>query len=94
MQLLADALEADGGNITAAFAAYEVKRRPIVEKLVRAAKSSAAWYEHFPEHMKLHPLDMAYSYITRSARIDDQRLREMSPSFMGRYESARTKAAE
>jgi hypothetical protein len=44
--------------------------------------------------MKLHPLDMAYSYITRSARIDDQRLHEMSPHFMGRYESERPKAAE
>jgi hypothetical protein len=44
--------------------------------------------------MKLHPLDMAYSYITRSARIDDQRLHEMSPHFMGRYESERRKAAE
>lgn len=88
---LADALDAHGDDIAAGFAGYEAARRPIVEKLVRAAKSSTAWYARFPEHMKLHPLDLAYSYITRSSRIDDARLREMSPVFMARYESERLK---
>ena len=55
-------------------------------KLVRAARTSAEWYEKFPEHMKLGLMDFAYSYITRSGRIDDARLREMSPGFMARYE--------
>jgi hypothetical protein len=61
---------------------YEVTRRPIVEKLVAAAKTSAAWYERFGEHMRLAPVDLAMSYITRSGRIDDARLRAMSPRFM------------
>ena len=87
---LADALDASGtDNLAAGFAAYEAARRPIVEKLVRAAKSSTNWYANFPTHMKLAPLDLAYSYITRSSRIDNQRLREMSPRFMARYESKR-----
>ena len=34
-------------------------------------------------------MDFAYSYITRSGRIDDARLRAMSPVFMARYEAAR-----
>jgi hypothetical protein len=34
-------------------------------------------------------MDFAYSYITRSGRIDDIRLRAMSPEFMARYEAAR-----
>jgi hypothetical protein len=42
---------------------YEAGRRPIVEKMVRASKSSASWYERFPEHMRLEPLDFAYSYL-------------------------------
>jgi len=60
-----------------------------VQKLVTAARTSAAWYEKFPEHMRLGLMDFAYSYITRSGRIDDARLRAMSPAFMARYEASR-----
>ena len=76
-------------DIQTALSRYEHERRPIVEKIVNASKTSAAWYEKFPEHMKLAPLDFAMSYITRSGRIDDARLREMSPRFMARYEAER-----
>jgi 2-polyprenyl-6-methoxyphenol hydroxylase-like FAD-dependent oxidoreductase len=72
-------------DIPAALASYENERKPIVEKIVKASKTSAAWYENFPEHMKLDPLEFAMSYITRSGRIDDAKLRQMSPQFMARY---------
>ena len=85
---LVGALEAAPGDLGAAFALYEANRRPIVEKLVRAAKASADWYEHFPQHMRLAPLDFAMSYIGRSGRIDHDRLRAMSPNFMARYDAA------
>ena len=58
-----------------------------MQKLVTAARTSAGWYEHFGEHMKLDLMDFAYSYITRSGRIADARLRAMSPEFMARYEA-------
>jgi 2-polyprenyl-6-methoxyphenol hydroxylase-like FAD-dependent oxidoreductase len=85
---LTKALEAEA-NIPAALALYQTERKPIVKKLVTAARTSADWYEHFPEHMKLDLLDFAYSYITRSGRIDDARLRAMSPAFMARFEAAK-----
>jgi 2-polyprenyl-6-methoxyphenol hydroxylase-like FAD-dependent oxidoreductase len=69
-----------------ALAAYEAARRPILEKLVAGANGSAEWYEHFGEHMKLAPLDFGMSYITRSGRIDLERLRKLSPGFVARYE--------
>ena len=56
-----------------------------MQKLVNAARTSAFWYEHFAQHMQLGLMDFAYSYITRSGRVDDTRLRAMSPSFMARY---------
>ena len=62
--------------------AFEAARRPIVEKLVAAADASGAWYERFPEHMKLAPRDFAWSYIQRSGRIDPERLRKISPRFV------------
>jgi len=85
---LVKALETET-DVPAALARYESERKPIVKKLVTAARTSADWYEHFPEHMKLDLMDFAYSYITRSGRIDDARLRAMSPQFMARYEASK-----
>jgi 2-polyprenyl-6-methoxyphenol hydroxylase-like FAD-dependent oxidoreductase len=89
---LVRALEAEP-DIAAAFARYESARKPIVKKLVTAARTSADWYEKFPEHMKLDLMDFAYSYITRSGRIDQARLRAMSPQFMARYEASKRMGA-
>jgi 2-polyprenyl-6-methoxyphenol hydroxylase-like FAD-dependent oxidoreductase len=85
---LVKALEAEP-DIPAALDRYQAERQPIVKKLVTAARTSADWYEKFPEHMKQALMDFAYSYITRSGRIDDARLRAMSPLFMARYEASR-----
>jgi 2-polyprenyl-6-methoxyphenol hydroxylase-like FAD-dependent oxidoreductase len=85
---LVKALEAEA-HVTTALARYQADRKPIVRKLVTAARTSADWYENFASHMKLDPLDFAYSYVTRSGRIDDARLRAMSPRFMAAYETTR-----
>ena len=85
---LVKALEAEG-DISRALVRYQTERQPIVKKLVTAARTSAGWYEKFPDHMKLDLLDFAHSYITRSGRIDDARLRAMSPLFMARYEASK-----
>jgi 2-polyprenyl-6-methoxyphenol hydroxylase-like FAD-dependent oxidoreductase len=89
---LVKALEAEA-HVTTALARYEAERKPIVGKLVTAARTSADWYEHFAEHMKLDLMDFAYSYITRSGRIDDTRLRTMAPNFMARYEAEKAAGA-
>ena len=86
---LAKALEEEPRDLRAGLARYEAARRPTVEKLVRASRTSADWYERFPAHMRLAPLDFAHSYLTRSGRIDDDRLRATSPRFMARYDAHR-----
>jgi 2-polyprenyl-6-methoxyphenol hydroxylase-like FAD-dependent oxidoreductase len=90
---LAKALDDTPGNLEAALADYQAKRKPIVEKLVAAARRSAEWYEHFPAHMTLDLMDFGMSYITRSGRIDPARLQAMSPAFMARYASVKSAAA-
>ena len=80
------ALSEHGDDVAAALPAFEAARRPILEKLVAGANGSAQWYEHFAEHMQLKPVDFAMSYITRSGRVDIERLRKLSPRFVGRYE--------
>jgi 2-polyprenyl-6-methoxyphenol hydroxylase-like FAD-dependent oxidoreductase len=79
-------------DLPEALAAYAASRRPILEKLVAGANGSADWYEHFAEHMKLKPVEFAMSYITRSGRIDLERLRKLSPRFVARYEGERAKS--
>src|SRR5439155_21153829 len=80
------ALYATGYNIPAAFEGYQVARRPIVEKLLDAADSSARWYESFPQHMRLQPMKFAMSYIQRSGRVDFGKLRLLSPKFVAAYQ--------
>jgi 2-polyprenyl-6-methoxyphenol hydroxylase-like FAD-dependent oxidoreductase len=83
---LVKALETER-DTEAALRLYETGRKPIVEKLVAAARTSSNWYDNFAEHMRMGLLDFAYSYITRSGRIDPARLRAMSPAFMARYDA-------
>jgi len=75
-------------SVSDALALYQAERKPIVEKLVAAARTSSNWYENFAEHMRLDLLEFAYSYITRSGRIDPARLRAMSPAFMAGYDAS------
>ena len=89
---LTKALEAEG-DTAAGLARYQNERQPTVSKLVTAARASADWYAKIPEHMKLDLMDFAHSYITRSGRIDDARLRAMSPAFMARFEASRRRSA-
>jgi 2-polyprenyl-6-methoxyphenol hydroxylase-like FAD-dependent oxidoreductase len=91
---LVKALDAAPDDIRGGFERYEAARKPIVEKLVKAAKASAGWYERFPEHMRLDPLDFALSYITRSGRVDKARLRKTSPKLMAQYDAAHAAAQQ
>jgi len=86
---LVGALEGHPRAIPDALASFESGRRPIVETLVRAASRSMRWYERMAGHMELEPCDFVHSYITRSGRIDDDRLRELSPRFMAEYDRRR-----
>jgi len=53
-----------------------------LDKLTAAANASADWYEGFAKHMPLAPFEFAMSYITRSGRVNLNRLRTVSPSFI------------
>jgi 2-polyprenyl-6-methoxyphenol hydroxylase-like FAD-dependent oxidoreductase len=78
-----------GADVARALRAFEGERRPVVEKIVAAANASSFWYERLPEKMKLQPWQLAYDYMTRSGRMTDERLREVSPKFMERVRKER-----
>ena len=77
----------DHDALDTALAAFQRQRQPIARKIVDAANTSARWYDDFAARMALPPMEFAYSYLTRSGRIDDTRLRELSPRFMAAYEN-------
>jgi 2-polyprenyl-6-methoxyphenol hydroxylase-like FAD-dependent oxidoreductase len=78
-----------GEDVPRTIAAFERERRPIVEKIIAAADASSYWYERIAEKMKLKPWELAYDYMTRSGRMTDARLRELSPKFMERVAAER-----
>lgn len=91
---LVKALEQHPGDLEGGLQRYETERKPIVKKIVTAATTSAAWYADFEQHMKLPPIEFGYSYITRSGRINNDRLRQTAPNFMARYDAHLAKTNE
>lgn len=77
----------DHDDLEKALASYQRDRQPIAKTIVDAANTSALWYEYFPEKIALAPIDFAFDYITRSGRVDVDRLRQLSPEFMAAYEA-------
>ena len=74
-------------DVDEALAVYQKERQPIAKKIVDAANTSATWYETFADKMDMPPLDFAFDYMTRSGRVDMDRLRTIAPQFMARREA-------
>ena len=74
-------------DIDTALMAYQRERQPIAKKIVDAANTSATWYESFGEKMQMPPLDFAFNYLTRSGRVDMDRMRRLTPEFMAEYDA-------
>jgi 2-polyprenyl-6-methoxyphenol hydroxylase-like FAD-dependent oxidoreductase len=84
---LVKALEQHPDDLESGLHSYEAERKPIVQKIVTAATTSAQWYADFDQHMKLTPIEFGHSYITRSGRVSDDRLRKSAPHFMASYDA-------
>ena len=80
-----------GEDVPRALAIFERERRPVVEKILSAANASSYWYERLAKKMQLRPMELAYDYMTRSGRMTDERLRELSPKFMKCVEIERSR---
>lgn len=77
-------------DIPKALANYERNRRPVVDDLQKAAHQSLILFENLKDVIHLTPLEMAYRMMTRSGRIDDERLRKRDPAFMERLAEERS----
>ncbi|MEL7131479.1 MAG: FAD-dependent monooxygenase [Pseudomonadota bacterium] len=84
---LVTALRDADWHVSDALPAYQAARQPVLDKLVRAARASAQWYEDYASHMDLAPWPFALSYIRRAGRLDATRLRRMAPVFYAELQS-------
>ena len=76
-----------GGAVPAALARYQELRLPPMRKIWNAANVSLRWYEHMDEHMRtLRPVEFAYSYMTRTGRVDHAEVRRRDPGLAEAYE--------
>lgn len=86
--VLKSALDAQA-SVADALAAYARERRPAVEKLQAAAETSRIWFEEMAEKMGPNPHLFAYDCMTRSGRVDLDKLRGQDAEFVAAYEAAR-----
>ena len=66
----------------AALQRFEKARKPVIEDYQAAAYESMLWFENARDYMHLSPIELAYSLMTRSGRVDDEELRKRDPEFV------------
>ena len=74
-------------EIGAALDRFEKARKPVIEDYQAAAYESMLWFENASQYMHLSPIELAYSLMKRSGRVDDEELRKRDPEFVSRVES-------
>ena len=81
-------------DLRAALPLFERTRRPKVEQTQQAAHESLRWFEEAAGCMHLDPLQLAAEAMTRSKKIDFEKLRQRDPAFVAALEAASRNAAK
>ncbi|MBI5898317.1 MAG: FAD-dependent monooxygenase [Rhodocyclales bacterium] len=76
----------DSGTVAEALVLYQERRLPPMQKLLDAATASIRWYERMDELIHLAPLDFAYSYMTRTGRVDHSEVARRDPKLAAAFE--------
>jgi anthraniloyl-CoA monooxygenase len=59
-----------------------------VEQLQQAAMDSLRWFENVADYAHLEPLPFAVEAMTRSKRVDFEKLKRRDPEFVARVVAA------
>ncbi|MBC7932572.1 MAG: FAD-dependent monooxygenase [Rubrivivax sp.] len=78
---------ATGLDVPHALAEFELSRKPVIEAYQRAAHDSRVWFEQARDYIHLDPLPFAFSLMTRSGKVDFEKLRKRDPAFVAEYEA-------
>ncbi|HET6647743.1 MAG TPA: FAD-dependent monooxygenase [Pyrinomonadaceae bacterium] len=71
-----------------ALSAFESSRKPYIEEYQAAALESMLWFENVRQYIHLSPIELAYSLMMRSGRVNHADLKKRDPQFVSRYEAA------
>ena len=77
-------------SVQKALEEFELTRKPVIEEYQAAAHESMVWFETAKDYMRLSPLELAYTLMTRSGKVDHEALRRRDPEFVKAYEAARS----
>jgi anthraniloyl-CoA monooxygenase len=66
--------------------AYELERRPIIQRLAEAARASQNYFEKVEYYLALEPLQFAFHVLTRSGRVSHDDLRRRDTTFVDAVE--------
>jgi 2-polyprenyl-6-methoxyphenol hydroxylase-like FAD-dependent oxidoreductase len=84
---LARGLIEANGDVPAGLARFRELREPPMRKIFDAANVSLRWYEHMNELIRLDPIEFAYSYMTRTGRVDHAEVKRRDPALAAAYEA-------
>ena len=76
----------DTGSLAEGLARYQERRLPPMTKILDAASASIRWYERMDQLICLSPLDFAYSYMTRTGRVDHSEVTRRDPKLAAAWE--------
>jgi anthraniloyl-CoA monooxygenase len=78
-------------DVEAALEEFQRVRKPIVDAYQEAAYSSLLMFEEAEEDMRLDAIPFAYKMMTRSKKIDYEKLKRRDPEFIAAYDEWRKK---
>ena len=75
-------------GVNSALIEFESTRKPYIEEYQAAALESMLWFENVRQYKDLSPIELAYSLMTRSGRVDHEELKKRDAEFVEAYEAA------
>jgi len=75
-------------DVSAALQEFELNRKPYIEEYQAAALESMLWFENVSQYLRLSPIQLAYSLMMRSGRVDREELKIRDAAFVAAYEKA------
>jgi anthraniloyl-CoA monooxygenase len=74
--------------IETALREFEKVRKPRIDEYQEAAYESLLWFENVKDELQLDPVPFAYKVITRSKKVNYEKLKKRDPQFIAAYESS------
>jgi anthraniloyl-CoA monooxygenase len=76
-------------DVSSALMEFESTRKPYIEEYQAAAFESMLWFENVRQYLHLCPIELAYSLMMRSGRVDQETIKKRDPHFVSKYEEWR-----